>query len=143
MINSDFVRQLYEEEADRLFSFIRKTVCNDEFAEDILQETFCIAIRRVDELEKHPRPVAWLYMTAKYVILSECRKKQKRELNYCFEEMEASIPDPNAEVTILSMEEDAVKRLVSESEYVILDLVYIQGYRNREVAKILGIKEST
>ena len=143
MINTDFVRQLYEDEADQLFSFIRKTVGNNEFAEDILQETFCIAIRRADELKQHPKPAAWLYKTAKYTILSECRKKQKRELNYCYENIEDFIRDPLAESAILSIEEDAVKRLVSESEYVILDLVYNQGYMNREVANILGIKEST
>ena len=143
MINTDFVRQLSEKEADHLFFFIRKMVEDGELAEDILQETFCIAMRRADELRKHPRPVAWLYMTAKYVILSECRKKQKRDLNYCYEDMEDLIRDPYAETAMLSMEEDAVKALVSESEYAILDLVYNQGYRTWEVAKKLGIKEST
>ena len=143
MKNTDFVRQLYEEEAERLFFFIKKMVEDGEFAEDILQETFCIAMRRADELQEHPRPVAWLYMTAKYVILSECRKKQKRDLNYCYEDMEDLIRDPYAETAMLSMEEGAVKTLVSESEYVILDLVYNQGYRNWEVARKLGIKEST
>ena len=143
MKNADFVRQLYEEEAEHLFFFIRKMVEDGEFAEDILQETFCIAMRRADELCEHPRPVAWLYMTAKYVILSECRKKQKRDLNYCYEDMEDLIRDPYAETAMQSMEEDAVKTLVSESEYAILDLVYNQGYRNWEVARKLGIKEST
>lgn len=143
MINTDFIRQLYEDEADHLFFFIKKMVEDFEFAQDILQETFCIAMRRADELKEHPRPVAWLYMTAKYVILSECRKKQKRDLNYCYEDMEDLIRDPYAETAMLSMEEDVVRSMVSDSEYAILDLVYNQGYRNWEVAKKLGIKEST
>lgn len=100
-------------------------------------------MRRADELKEHPRPAAWLYMTAKYVILSECRKKQKRDLNYCYEDMEDLIRDPYAETAMMSMEEDTLKTMLSDSEYAILDLVYNQGYRNWEVARKLGIKEST
>lgn len=143
MINKEFIRQLYEAEAKRLFSFIRKMVEDVEFAEDILQETFCIAMRKSDELMKHPRPVAWLYITAKNIILSECRKKQKRDLNYCYEDMEESICDPYAEAVINSMADDSLKAVLSDYEYDILDLVYNQGYKNREVAGKLGIKEST
>ena len=123
MINTDFVRQLSEKEADHLFFFIRKMVEDGELAEDILQETFCIAMRRADELRKHPRPVAWLYMTAKYVILSECRKKQKRDLNYCYEDMEDLIRDPYAETAMLSMEEDAVKALLETADADLCEII--------------------
>ena len=143
MINSDFIRQLYEEEAERLYYFIWKTVEDIDLAQDVLQEIFCIAMRRAVELKEHPNPVAWLYLTAKYVILSECRKKRKRDLNYCYEDMEEQIRDPYAEAVLKSTEEDTIKSILSESEYNIIDLVYNKGYKNREAAEELGIKEST
>lgn len=143
MIKSDFIRQLYEDEAVRLYYFIKKLIGDGELAQDIVQETFCVATRRAEELINHPQPVAWLYQTAKYIILSECRKKQKRDMNCCYEDMEEIIRDDSAELALISAEEDMVKTVLSDSEYRIVELVHIQGYKTKEAADELDMKEGT
>lgn len=143
MTNTEFIRQLYEEEATRLKYFIENTVFDKELAEDILQETFYIAMRRAADVKQHPKPAGWLYETAKYIILAECRKKNKRDLNYSYEEMELELEDLQAEWGLDSAEDDAIKKVLSESEYNIIDMIYNQGYSNREAARELGVKEST
>jgi len=143
MTNSEFIRQLYLEEAGQLKKFIETLVFDKELAEDILQETFCTAIRRIDDLKRHPNPVGWLYTTAKYIVLAESRKRSKRDKDYCYEDMETQIEDPQAELVMNSTEEDMVQSVLSEKEYQIVDLVYNQGYKNWEAAEKLDIKEST
>ncbi len=143
MTNTEFIRRLYEEEATRLKYFIENTVFDKELAEDILQETFYIAMRRAADVKKHPKPVGWLYETAKYIILAESRKKNKRDLNCSYEEMESELQDLRAKRGLDSAEDDVIKTVLSESEYKIIDMIYNQGYSSREAAKELGVKEST
>lgn len=143
MINSDFIRQLYEDEAERLYYFINKLIEDWELAQDIVQEVFCVATRRAEELENHPQPVAWLYQTAKYIILSECRKKKKRDMNSCYEDMEEYLKDESAELELISAEEDMIRTVLSDSEYRIVELVHIYGYKTKEAADELDMKEGT
>lgn len=143
MTNTEFIRRLYEEEATRLKYFIENTVFDRDLAEDILQETFCTAVRRAADVRVHPNPEGWLYTTAKYIILAESRKRNKRALACSYEEIETQIKDSRAELVLDSAEEGVVKAALSESEYELIDMVYNQGYSNREAAEELGLKEST
>ena len=143
MIKSDFIRQLYEDEAVHLYYFIKNLIGDGELAQDIVQETFCVATRKAEELMNHPQPVAWIYQTAKYIILSECRKKQKRDMNGCYEDMEEVIRDDSAELALISAEENLVRTMLSDSEYRIVELVHIQGYKTKEAANELEINENT
>ena len=144
MTNSDFIRQLYEKEAEHLYYFARKMVEDVELAHDIVQETFCVAMRKQEEVVNHPEPLAWLYCTAKYVILSECRKKQKRDLLGCYEDMEEILTDAHAELEFSKVEEDdEVLTLLTESECKIIELVYVQGYKTKEAASRLSMNENT
>lgn len=144
MINSDFIRQLYEKEAEHLYYFARKMVEDAELAHDIVQETFCVAVRKKEEVLNHPEPEAWLYCTAKYVILSECRKKQKRGVLNCYEDMEEILTDEQAEWEFSKVEEDReVLSVLTESECEIVELVYGQGYKTKEAAHRLSMNENT
>lgn len=144
MINSDLIRQLYEKEAEHLYYFVKKMVEDGELAQDIVQEVFCVAMRKEELLIEHPEPVAWLYCTAKYVILSECRKKQKRDSLSCYEEMEEILTDAHAELEFsMAEEDDEVLTILTDRECEIVELVYVQGYKTKEAADRLSMNENT
>lgn len=142
-MRKDFIEKLYEEEVDNLFYFILKNVHDRELAEDIVQETFCIAIRRAEEIQSHPKPVGWLFMTAKYIILSENRKKKKRGTSCSFDDLEDRLSDEKSEQMLKTIEEDSVRTALKENEYMLLDLMYNQGYTSKDIAGLLGMNAST
>lgn len=143
MTRMEFIREPYEEEADGLYSFVKKFGISKEMAEDIVQETFCVAIKRAEELRAHPNPVGWLYVTVRYIIMAESRKVKKNEVYCSLNEVENQLHDMKAEIMLTSVEENKIRSVLSEEEYGILDLIYNQGYKGREVAERLGINEST
>lgn len=143
MTRMEFIRVLYEEEADGLYSFIKKFGIRREMAEDIVQETFCVAIKRVEELREHPNPVGWLYVTARYVMLKESKKLKKNEIQCSLNALENQLYDTKAETMLTSMEEDRICSVLTKEEYKILDLIYNKGYRGKEVAERLEINRST
>ena len=143
MMKIEFIRQLYENEADALYSFVKKFVTSKESAEDIVQETFCIAIRKADEVIAHPNPVGWLYLVAKYLILSESRKQKKNQNHCSYHVLEDRIRDEKAELMLASLAEDVLRSVLTEEEYKIMDLAYNQGYKGKEAARLLGLNEST
>lgn len=143
MMKIEFIRQLYENEADALYSFVKKFVTSKESAEDIVQETFCIAIRKADEVIAHPNPAGWLYLVAKYLILSESRKQKKNQNHCSYHVLEDRIRDEKAELMLASLAEDVLRSVLTEEEYKIMDLVYNQGYKGKEAARLLGLNEST
>lgn len=134
---------LYEKEADGLYSFVKKFGISKEMAEDIVQETFCAAIKRAEDLRNHPNPVGWLYVTVRYIMVSENRKSKKSEAFYSLSELENQLYDTEAESFLASVEDDRIRSALSKEEYKILELIYKQGYKGKEAAKKLGMNENT
>lgn len=142
-MTKDFIEQLYEDEADNLYYFVMKCVYDKETAKDIVQEAFYIALRRRDELENHPNLTGWLYQAAKYIILSESRKNRKWDFNCNYEDLKEKIRDEKAEKDMKDVEEDSFRTVLKEKDYMLLDLMYIQGYTSKDIAGMLGMNEST
>ena len=61
------LRQLYIENYAHLVRTARSFV-NADLAEDLVQETFLIAQKRLDRVVNSPNPTAWLVKTLKNVI---------------------------------------------------------------------------
>lgn len=139
----EFIRALYEKEADGLYSFVTKFGVSREMAEDIVQETFCAAIKRAEDLRNHPNPVGWLYITVRYIMMAERRKRKKNKISCSLSGLERQLYDTEAELLLISVEEDRIRSVLSKKEYEILDLIYNQGYKGKEAAKKLGVNEST
>ncbi len=57
--------------------------------------------------------------------------------------MEDRIRDEKAELMLASLAEDVLRSVLTEEEYKIMDLVYNQGYKGKEAARLLGLNEST
>lgn len=74
MQQNDPLHQLYVEHYSCLFRFARSYV-NQDLAEDLVQETFLIAQKRIDRVIGSENPKGWLINTLRNVIGNTYQKR--------------------------------------------------------------------
>lgn len=70
------VQALYHEHGGALLRYLRGITGRSETAEDLLQETFVQAMRRVDRLRSADSPRAWLFAIARHLGLNALRRRE-------------------------------------------------------------------
>lgn len=139
----EFIQDLYLKEVDGLYRFVLQYSENAESAMDIVHDVFIIALDKAEYLKKHGCPEGWLYVTAKKLLLREYKRRKRRLQNVDFEELVAQIRDTKADEMMESVEENPLYALLTRQEYEIVDLIYNQGYKGKDAARLLHINEST
>jgi RNA polymerase sigma factor (sigma-70 family) len=115
-----------------------------EEAEDIMQESFLTAFRKLKTFSREVSFGAWL---KKIVINNSLDVLRKRKI--LFEELHAELPVPNepeaeSEADPFTMEEIKVAiNSLSDGYRTILSLILLEGYDHEEVSEILSIKNVT
>lgn len=137
--------ELYERYSRAMFNICLRMMPRREEAEDILQEAFTEAFRRLGSFRYESTFGAWL----KRIVINRCineLKRKRAQLQY-FETMEIwenKAPEEEVQETGLSAErvKDAMHAL-PEGSRMIFSLYLLEGYDHREISGILGISEST
>lgn len=76
-INTEqFIEKLYCTTRDKLFRYAYRLIGRVEKAEELVQEVFVLAMLHKEELLSHGNPQGWLFVTLKYQILNERRRKE-------------------------------------------------------------------
>jgi len=113
-----------------------------EEAEDIMQESFLTAFRKLKTYSGDVSFGAWL---KKIVINRSLDVLRKRKV--IFEELHAELPvvsEPEPEVDTITMEEvKSAIDMLSDGYRTILSLILLEGYDHEEVSEILGVKNVT
>lgn len=71
-----FIAELYESNRDKMFRYAYRLIGRIERAEELVQEVFVLALLHEKELIEHPKPQSWLFVTLKFQILNERRRKE-------------------------------------------------------------------
>ena len=75
---NDFIEPLYHTEYRRLFSVAFRIIRSQDIAQDLVQETFLLAIFHKEKLMKHPKPGAWLMLTLRNLAANaQCAQSHK------------------------------------------------------------------
>lgn len=96
----------------RIFRFILGMTGSKTTAEDITQEVFYIALKKGKDFQNHENPTAFLYTTAKYLVLEYFRNSQKE------------IPDTENNSILEDSSGDVFEQICKNRE----DIVEIEGY---------------
>ena len=80
--NREFFEELYRSEYDNIKRYVRRMVTDDNGIEDIVQETFVEAYRKIAYLRTHPNIPGWLRVTAKNKIMKWEEKQKKYSLDF-------------------------------------------------------------
>ena len=135
MKNEDQLRQLYIRHYNDLIRFARSFVKND-LAEDLVQETFLIAQKRLDRVLSSENPTGWLINTLKNVIGNTY---QRRQFIYTKLIPETVIDESGEYVYSVN---DMYAGLIDEEALSLLIWVYCEDISYQEAASRLGISLS-
>ena len=140
--------QLYRAHAGRLFSLTCRMVGNPADAEDLLQDVFLVAHRKLDTFRGESALATWLYRLAMNVCLDHLRSRAARtsELTDTLDD-EPWIQDASsrnlAERTVSRMDLERAIALLPDGSRAAFVLHDIEGLEHAEVADVLGIAEGT
>ncbi len=136
--------ELYSLYAKAMFNVSFRIMNHRHDAEDMLQEAFTEAFRKLDSFRYESTFGAWL----KRIVVNKCintLKKRKIELSFKENIYKYDTEDNDdlkeTELTIKNIH-SAIEKLAAGYR-IVLTLYLLEGYDHAEVAKMLGITEST
>jgi RNA polymerase sigma-70 factor (ECF subfamily) len=140
--------ELYRQHARRLFNLVVRMIGSVDDAEDLLQEVFLQAHRKLSGFRGDSALGTWLYRLTMNHCLDHLRGRQAR-MNRATESLDdegsdepmAPAPAVPAPVSRLDLER-AIEMLPDGARAAFL-LHDVEGFEHREIAQILGISEGT
>jgi RNA polymerase sigma-70 factor (ECF subfamily) len=140
----DAFAQLYEQYLAPVYRYVLVRVSDAAAAEDITQTVFLKVYQSLSRYQ--PRslsPIAFFFTIAKNTIIDHWKKKKELQLNEAIE-----LPDRAYDLTeqtndkmILESIMNTLKLLTSEHQEI-LNLKFIAGLTNKEIAEFLGKNEA-
>ena len=140
--------ELYRTYSGRLFSLTCRMLGNTADAEDLLQDVFLTAHRKLDSFRGNAALGTWLYRLATNLCLDHLRSRATRssQLTDSLDD-EPWIPDASsrglAEQTVSRMDLERAVALLPEGCRAAFVLHDVEGLEHSEVGEVLGIAEGT
>lgn len=137
--------ELYRQHSTRLFNLAWRMCGTRADAEDLLQEIFLQAYRKLPDFRGDSSVGTWLYRLAMNRCLDHLKSRQTRANSSTTTLDEESIPGPrrvpDGGIKRLDLER-AIARLPegARAAFVLHD---VEGFQHHEIADILGISEGT
>lgn len=136
--------RIYQQYATAMYNICLRLMYHQPEAQDMLQEAFLQAFQRIDQYRATASFGAWL----KRIVVNTCidhLRKRRLDLQ-TVEDVPEPTPQREEEETELILQVEKVKDAIMqlpEGFRVVFSLYLLEGYDHLEIAKILGISEST
>lgn len=131
----ELIEKLFDEEYEHLIRKAFRLSGDIHRAQDLVQETFSLALVHYEELSVHPCPKAWL-ATALFNLSMNDRRRMENLRSVSLEQMGDVFP---AEIPSNLFE--IMPKKIKEDDKRLLALRFEQGLNYREIAEALGISE--
>lgn len=131
-----FIEELYKSNRDKMFRYAYRLVGRIERAEELVQEVFVLALLHESELKSHPKPQSWLFVTLKYQIMNEWRRRDTSS-EVPLDELLPLAAEPAREPL-----ETVLPKELSGSERQILIWRFEEQIDYKEMSERLGITQS-
>lgn len=135
-----FIESLYREHFDILTRYVFSMVESRVLTEDIVQDTFCEAVKAAGKLYAHPNQGGWLMKTAKNKI-KEARRKAGPEGFLCVDDFLPELMNMEERYSLVELN-IIMENIFSEHEWRLFRMYYIMGYTAKELAEIENITEN-
>lgn len=90
--NEDYFNILYLENYKKLLVYVFGILQDRNFAEEIVQDTFVVAYKKIEVLQKHENPVGWLYITARNISRAYLREIKRMKSQVALLEIDQAGP---------------------------------------------------
>ena len=133
------LEQLYREMGPALLAYFRRQPALAGAAEDLLQDTFMRALRRMDRLHASVSPRAYLYGIARHVGLDALRRQRPTEA--VDEQTHLAVPDAGEDARLEPLRAAIAGLPAPQRETRLLKLQHELSYE--EIAEVLAIPVGT
>ncbi len=148
--DSDAFRALVDRHARAIFRLAHRMTGNEQDADDVVQETFLRAYRRINRFESRSNFGTWLYRIAVNCSLDLLRGRPRRAPERPPEDDEECRPDPSGDPSperlTFSAEVQAkvsgALRSLSDAERAAFLLRHFEGQSIEEIGRVLGLRAS-
>lgn len=130
------IKELVDKYSSLIFRISYCILCNPDDAEDAVQETLLRYITKAPEFNNEEHRKAWLIKVSANISKSMLMFRLKRETVNIEDVENIGISENDYETFELIMSLPAKHKIV-------MTLYYVEGYRSREIAEIIGISEET
>jgi RNA polymerase sigma-70 factor (ECF subfamily) len=134
--------RLHLEYADAMFSICKSLVSNPTDIEEVLQDAFVKAYTRLNKLKDNRKFAGWL----KTITVNECLNFLKKK-KIVFDELPENYTDVDeTDDTAIQIDRESLRKAIDdlpEGSRIIFNLYLIEDYKHKEIARMLGISEST
>ena len=140
--------QLFRLHKDRVFSICLRLTGNYHEAEDLAQESFVLAFRRIGTFRGEALFGTWIYRIAMRVVIDALRKRHPQMETLNEEQVAADIAkcSGNADGKDLTLERLELERAIAQlptGYKAVLVLHDIEGHSHEEIAEILRFTPGT
>jgi len=143
---ADGFARIYQSHCRRVYALCLRMVGNTAEAEDLTQEAFLAVLRKIQTFRGESAFSTWLHRITVNVVLMRLRRKAVRECSPQYAS-EDNCSGPGAELHGCDLQlagfidrvylERAIGQL-TPSHQMVFDLHDVQGYKHKEIAKIMG-----
>lgn len=130
------INELVNKYSSLIFRISYCILCNSEDAEDAVQETFLKYITKAPEFNSEEHRKAWLIRVSANISKNMLMFRLRRETVSIDDIENIGISENDFEIFELIMSLPAKHKIV-------MTLYYVEGYRSKEIAEIIGISEET
>jgi RNA polymerase sigma factor (sigma-70 family) len=148
MMNDELINEMFQKKMDLIYRYLIKLGCDQENAQDIVQDTFYKALIYIDGIQAEKLP-SWLFKVATNKYYDYCRKS-KRHFHLSIDEgiFKDNLADSKlVEDFILDMEksEEILEALnsISDIHKNLLFFKYDMGLTYKEIGELLDVNENT
>lgn len=134
---NEFINALFFSEYKKLVSVAYRMTGNMETAQDLVQDTFLLAVKHYHELSSHPAPEAWLMLTLHNLTRNENRRKKTRDSMSLSELVDIPVYDKTQH-----LDEVLPTKSLSTDEQRVLIWRFEEQLSYVEIANRLGISET-
>ncbi len=141
----DIFTNLYQEHSSYLYAVCLRYTRNKEDAEDIMQEGFLKIYHALDNFKRESNIKTWMQRIMINTAINHYRKKKKTDFyNINIDDAEIFKLENNDAINQLSTDEllNVINKL-PDGYRMVFNLYSIEGYKHKEIAEILDIKEGT
>lgn len=138
-------QKIYEEYAQPVYRFLLSLTGNEDFAEELLQETFYHALQYIDRFEGRCSLYTWLCQIGKNAWIRECRRNKR----YCktgWDDLTLPAHGPTLDTQVIINDEyRRARKAIQEMAEPYRDVFVMHalgGIKLKEIACIYGKSES-
>ena len=136
------IEEIYEQYSTTIYKYLFCLTKNPDLSEELTQETFLVAIKKIDQFRGESKLSVWLCQIAKHLWYKEL-KKNKKHKDISFEEIPEEISLQETTEEIIGQKEEKLKlfkdmQKLDEKAREVMYLRLIGNLTYDEIAEKLG-----